>query len=71
MRRRAPRIEILDEAVAPSLRRMTPARRLALAFDAERFARDLVRASVRGEHPLWSERRISREVARRFLLGAG
>jgi hypothetical protein len=71
MRRRAPCIEVLDEGVARSLRRMTPAQRLALAFDAGRFARLLVRASVREAHPRWNEGRISREVARRFLLGAG
>jgi hypothetical protein len=71
MRRRAPCIEVLDEAVARALRRMTPAKRLSLAFDAERFARLLVGASVRADHPRWSERRISREVARRFVLGAG
>ncbi|MCI0588296.1 MAG: hypothetical protein L0323_15810 [Planctomycetes bacterium] len=71
MRRRTPCIEVLDEAVARALRRMTPAQRLALAFDAERFARRLVRASVRADHPRWSDARISREVARRFVLGAG
>ncbi|HET6202168.1 MAG TPA: hypothetical protein VFI25_05130 [Planctomycetota bacterium] len=70
MRRRAPCIEILDEDVARSLRRMTPARRFALGSEEERSVRVLVAAAVREQHPRWSEGRVSREVARRFGLGS-
>lgn len=58
------RIEAVDDEVAASLRRMGPAKRLALVFQAERFARDLMRAGARNRHPEWNEAEVEKEVAR-------
>lgn len=58
------RIETVDDEIAASLRGMGPAKRLALVFQAERFARDLMRAGARNRHPEWNEADVEKEVAR-------
>lgn len=62
--------EILDDRMAEVLRRKTPAERLEMTFAMWWFARDLVRASIREEHPDWSEDEVGRETARRMSHGA-
>ncbi|MEK6695632.1 MAG: hypothetical protein AABY98_00575 [Candidatus Deferrimicrobiota bacterium] len=57
-------IEVVDDEIAASLRVMGPAKRLALVFQAERFARELVRAGARNRHPEWNEAEVEKEVAR-------
>jgi hypothetical protein len=64
------RIEAVDDEVAASLRRMGPAKRLALVFQAERFARDLMRAGARNRHPEWNEAEVEKEVARLWANGS-
>ena len=56
--------ETVDDEIAASLRGMGPAKRLALVFQAERFARDLMRAGARNRHPEWNEADVEKEVAR-------
>ena len=58
------RFEAVDDKIAASLRRMGPAKRLALVFQAERFARDLMRAGARNRHPEWNAAEVEKEVAR-------
>ncbi len=58
------RFEAVDDEIATSLREMGPAKRLALVFQAERFARDLMRAGARNRHPEWNEADGEKEVAR-------
>lgn len=63
------RIEVVDDEVAKALRGMGPAKRLALVFQAERFARDLMRAGARNRHPEWNEADVEKEVARLWADG--
>ncbi len=64
------RIEAVDDEIAASLRGMGPAKRLALVFQAERFARDLMRAGARNRHPEWTEEEVEKEVARLWANGS-
>jgi hypothetical protein len=64
------RIEVVDDEVAKALRGMGPAKRLALVFQAERFARDLMRAGARNRHPEWNEADVEKEVARLWADGS-
>ena len=64
------RIEAVDDEIAVSLRVMGPAKRLALVFQAERFARDLMRAGARNRHPEWNEADVEKEVARLWADGS-
>jgi len=52
-------------------RSMTPAQRLAAAFETTEFVRQVVRGSLQGLHPDWSDDRIDRVVAERFRGAAG
>jgi hypothetical protein len=45
---------MLDDAMCEILRQKTEAERLAIAFGMWRFARDMIRANFRHEHPDWS-----------------
>jgi len=63
-------IEAVDDEIAASLRGMGPAKRLALVFQAERFARDLMRAGARNRHPEWNEEEVEKEVARLWANGS-
>ena len=62
--------EAVDDEIAVSLRVMGPAKRLALVFQAERFARDLMRAGARNRHPEWNEAEVEKEVARLWADGS-
>ena len=64
------RIEAVDDEIAVSLRVMGPAKRLALVFQAERFARDLMRGGARNRHPEWNEADVEKEVARLWADGS-
>ena len=64
------RIEAVDDEIAASLRGMGPAKRLSLVFQAERFARDLMRAGARNRHPEWNEADVEKEVARLWADGS-
>ena len=61
------RIEVVDGLVAAALREMGPARRLELVFQAERFARTLMEAGVKGRNPGWDDDQVRKEVARIWL----
>ena len=63
------RFEAVDDEIAASLRGMGPAKRLALVFQAERFARDLMRGGARNRHPEWNEADVEKEVARLWADG--
>lgn len=70
MKRGIHQIEAVDDEIAASLRGMGPAKRLALLFQAERFARDLMRAGARNRHPEWNEEEVEKEVARLWANGS-
>ena len=63
-------IEAVDDDVAAALREMGPSRRLAMLFQAERFARILMRAGALARHPEWSEAEAESEVARLWADGS-
>jgi hypothetical protein len=58
--------EVLDDAMAAILRKKTPAERLAIAFRLWTFAQQMVRQTVRREHPDYDEAELRRQVARRM-----
>jgi hypothetical protein len=51
-------------AQAEALRRLLPARRLALAVDMSLTARALLAARLRAEHPAWSETAVRDQCLR-------
>lgn len=63
-------MEIVDNDVAEILRQKTPAEKLAIADSMWRFARNLVAAGLRFDHPDWDESQIQREISRRLSNGA-
>jgi hypothetical protein len=63
-------IELLDDAMVEVLRRKTPAQRLAMAFEANRFARLRLEAHLHAMHPDWTPDQVMAEIARRMLLGS-
>jgi hypothetical protein len=67
--RKPPVIEVIDHETAAMLRQKTEAERLQIAWGMWRFARDMLRNLVRGEHPEWSEKDVQQEVARRLAHG--
>jgi hypothetical protein len=62
--------EVLDDAMAAILRRKTPTERLTIAFRLWTFAQQMVRETLRRDHPEWDEAEIGRHVARRMSHGA-
>jgi hypothetical protein len=70
MRPIPPKLEVMDDAVAAIMRRKTPGERLRIAFGPWTYARDMVRASVRHQHPDHTEDEVRRAVARRMSHGA-
>lgn len=62
-------IEVVDEAVAALLRRMTPAERIALTSDAHRTAKAMLAAQIRSHHPSWTDEQVQQEVAGRLIRG--
>lgn len=71
MRELEPRnIEVMDDDMAAVLRAKTGAQRLQIADRLFAFARDLITARIRQEHPDWSVQQQRREIARRLSHGA-
>lgn len=64
------RIEVVDNAIAATLRDMAPAQRVDLVFQAETLARTLMSAGVKSRHPDWSDQEIQQETARIWLRGS-
>jgi len=64
------RIEAVEDDVAEALRNMGAANRLAMLFQAEKFARILMRAGARNRHPEWTEAEVEREIARLWADGS-
>ncbi len=64
----SPRImeDDLDDRMVEILRSKTPAERLAMAFGMWSFARKMIHAIVRREHPEWTEAEVNRAVAKRI-----
>ena len=63
-----PHSDTSHEAAAVQLavyRRMSPGRKLELAMQASRVARELAFAGIRRVHPGWTEVEIKREFLRR------
>jgi hypothetical protein len=60
---------MVDDALADILRRKTEAERLAIAFDLFRIARQPLRAQLESDHPDWTAKQISGEVARQISQG--
>ncbi|MBI5725274.1 MAG: hypothetical protein HZA50_15045 [Planctomycetes bacterium] len=61
-------IEVVDEAVAEILRRKTPAQRVEMALEANKFVRLRIEGHLRTIHPDWDDATIQAEIARRMLL---
>ena len=70
MQRREPVIEVMDDAMAEVLRRMTGEQRLKIMLGLCRTGRKLVEANVRANHPDWDDSRVRRAVAERIAGGA-
>lgn len=64
------RIELLDPAMVEIFRAKTPAERVALACDANRTARLLLKAHLASAQPAWGADEIERVIAGRMLHGA-
>lgn len=69
MDRPPPRFSLPDAATTEMYRRMTPAERLARAFRMWRIARNIIRTSIRWEHPDWTKAQVLRETANRISHG--
>jgi hypothetical protein len=65
MTNRPPVVEIIEPMVVESLRRMTPAERLAQAFEMWDFAATMMNSGIRQQRPDWSTEQIQREIRRR------
>lgn len=63
-------IEVVDDAMAEVRRQKSGAKRLAIASGLFAFARKVILAQLRQEHPDWDEARIVAETARRLSRGA-
>jgi hypothetical protein len=51
-------------------RRMTGPQRLQVSFELYELAQEMVRSSVRRQHPDWDDEQVTAEVVRRFRLAA-
>lgn len=67
---RRPVIEVLDTEMAEILAKKTPQERLQIAFGMWESAREMIRGTLRAEHPEWTEQQISQETAHRLSHGA-
>jgi hypothetical protein len=64
------RDEVLDDAMAAILRQKTPTERLAIGFRMWSFAQQMIRETLKRDHPEWDEAELRRHVARRMSHGA-
>ncbi len=62
-------VELMDDETVTTLRAMSGAERLAIAFSISESARASLIVDLRSEHPSWDEEAIEREAARRVLEG--
>ena len=69
MEKREPMIEVVDDATAEVLRRMTGAERLRIVDGLCLTARILAEANIRAEHPDWDHARVKRAVAETIAGG--
>jgi hypothetical protein len=67
MREFPDQIESIDEVVAESLRRKTPAQRVAMCSNYDQMVRQLTAAFLRATYREWNELEIQRGVARTML----
>ena len=67
---RKPVVEIIDPKMVEVWRNLTPAERLRTAFGMWESARQIIRGSVRQQHPEWKDEQIDRETASRLSHGA-
>ncbi|HKK91955.1 MAG TPA: hypothetical protein VJ925_00920 [Longimicrobiales bacterium] len=63
----AVRVEILDAAVVPVYRAMTPAQRVEAGLSATDMIRDRLYATIRGTHPDWTDEAVAQAVSERML----
>ena len=68
--RKPAQYEVVDDEMAAVLRAKTEQERMEMGFAMWRFARDLMRSAITGEHPDWTDEAIQREVAKRMSHGA-
>ena len=66
MERREPVIEVMDDAMAEVLRRMTGEQRLRIMLGLCETGRKLVEWNIRADHPDWDEARVRQAVAERI-----
>ncbi len=52
-------------------RKMRPERKLELAAEFNRSARELKQAALRSQHPDWSDAQVRRKARELFLYAAG
>ena len=52
------------------IRAMTGEERIMLAYEMSMFARELMKAGIRRDHPDWTEAQVTREVMRIAFLPA-
>lgn len=62
-------IEAVDPQMAGILRQKTPADRLAISWGLWTFVRDMIRRTLRSDHPDWTDEQIGRELAWRMSHG--
>jgi hypothetical protein len=60
-------MDLLDPAMIPVYRAMSPAARIQAGLDASDMVRDRLRAEFSHRHPLWSDREVEEAVVRRLL----
>jgi len=63
-------IEVVDRRCAEIFSKMSPARRLEVAFGLGAMARQIIAASVRHFHPEFTDDQVAMEVARRVRGGS-
>ena len=62
-------IDVIDEQTAAHLRRMSGVERLRLAGALREDTRRRLALHLRAQHPDWTPRQVSEELARRAALG--
>jgi hypothetical protein len=67
MQKRRMVIEQIGDEMAASLRRKTPAQRLAMSLDMWRCARDRLTHMLQAQHPDWDQQQLHAEFRRRML----
>jgi hypothetical protein len=62
-------MEVVDDVMAGILRRKTPAERIEIGFKLWTSARKMLTAHLKSTYPDWSDKQISKEVAKRLSHG--